>query len=264
MSSALETSALCLQSVSFSYHKKPFINDLSLAIPKESTTSIIGPNGCGKSTLFKLFGGILKAHTGTVLLDDISLSELSTNERAQKLALLSQGSKVPAMSVEDLVACGRYPYRGGKQASSSSKTDAEHVEQAMRLTGVLRHSKADMRFLSGGERQRAFIAMTLAQDTDIIILDEPTTYLDVSACHEIMELIVTLSQLHNKTIVTIIHDIDLALRYSSRVVVMQEGRIECSAPVTEARVVNTIESTFNIQVHACHIEGKVSHALFPH
>ena len=250
-----------MRDVSFSYANTPFIEHLSLEIPHARVTSIIGPNGCGKSTLSRLFCGSLSPQRGAVLLAGASVSHMIPNERARKISLLPQGVRAPAMSVEMLVACGRYPYRA--HSIRMSAQDHEHVNEAMDLAGISHFRDTDVRFLSGGERQRAFIAMTLAQDTEIIILDEPTTYLDARACHDILQLVNALNVTSGKTIVTIIHDIDLALRYSDQVFVMEEGSITCSSPTKDDNLFEAIEHAFSVSVHKNQVGGKDAYTLFP-
>lgn len=256
-----EGPAIELQNVSYSYGKRPFIESLSLSIPREGVTSIIGPNGCGKSTVLKIVDGLIEPHAGEARIDGIPTLEMGGRERARHLALLSQGSRPPAMSVEALVRCGRYPYQG--HLHQFDNEDKRCVEEAMVLAGIEKFRDKDVRYLSGGERQRAFIAMTLAQDSGIIALDEPTTYLDVQACHEIMHLVKELNQAEQKTIVMVIHDLDLALRYSDYVVVMQKGCCLCSGSKAEVLESRAIEQAFQVEVRPSSFEGRESYTLFP-
>lgn len=147
------------------------------------------------------------------------------------MAVLAQSSRVPPMTVEALVACGRHPHLawGGRLGPD----DRAAVEAAMERAGVARFRSHDLRQLSGGERQRAHVARTLAQDTDLIVLDEPTTYLDISACHDLMALVRDLNRREGKTVAMVIHDLDLALRYSDYLVVMQKGRVVDAGPTDE-------------------------------
>ena len=168
-----------------------------------AVTSIVGPNGCGKSTMVKLVDGLLRPQAGEVRVGGVPTLSLKAKARARRVAVLAQASRPPAMTVEALVACGRYPYQAHQ--GKLSREDREHVERALELAGIARFRTQELRRLSGGERQRAFIAMTLAQDTDLIVLDEPTTYLDIRACHETMELIRRLNEEAGKTIVMVIH-----------------------------------------------------------
>ncbi|MDR0515168.1 MAG: ABC transporter ATP-binding protein [Coriobacteriaceae bacterium] len=241
-----EAPAISLRGVSYSYDKGSFIEGLDLDIPRGCVTSIVGPNGCGKSTLLKLMDGLLVPREGDVLIDGKPGLAMGKKERARHLSLLVQAAKVPAMSVEALVACGRYPYQS--HLHQATRRDKEHVDEAMRLVGVDRFRHHDVRFLSGGERQRVFIAMTLAQDTGIIALDEPTTYLDVHACHEIMQLVCRLNHEAHKTILMVIHDLDLALRYSDHMVVMEKGRCICTGGVDEVFESGALTQAFQMEV----------------
>jgi len=254
--------AISMLDISYTYTKKPFITDFSLSIDRGSILSIVGPNGCGKSTLLKIMDGMITPHEGAVMIDGKPCLSMSGRQRARHLALLSQGSRPPAMSVETLVACGRYPHHSHLR-QSQTKADKELVEEAMVLDGVEDFRHHDVRRLSGGERQRAFIAMTLAQDAGIIALDEPTTYLDVHACHEIMILILELNASSGKTFVMVIHDIDLALRYSDQMVVMEKGRLLFSGSAEEAIASKAIEESFQVEICRYPSKDRIAYTLFP-
>lgn len=253
--------AIELENVSFSYGKEPFIEGLSAVFPHGAVTSIVGPNGCGKSTMIKLIDGLLRPQSGEVRVGGAPTLSMKAKERARRVAVLAQASRPPAMTVETLVACGRYPYQS--RQGRFSREDRGHVERALELAGIARFRDHELRRLSGGERQRAFIAMTLAQDTDLIVLDEPTTYLDIRACHETMQLVRTLNEDAGKTVVMVIHDLDLALRYSDRLLVMERGRATGSGAVENVLATGAIERAFGVSIkpHTA-AEGK-AYTLFP-
>lgn len=253
--------AIELRDISFSYTKKSFIESLNIPAEAGKVTSIVGPNGCGKSTILKLMDGLVVPQQGEVLIKGQDSLSMANKNRAQQVALLPQGGRPPSMSVEKLVMCGRYPHQ--KYGQQMHGEDVRQVEKAMALTGIERFRHHDVRFLSGGERQRAFIAMTLAQDTDIIVLDEPTTYLDIKACHEIMQLVCSLNEEHGKTIVMVIHDIDLALRYSDSMVVMREGSCLQTGSVTEVLDSGALEKAFEMEIELFASRGRTAYGLFP-
>lgn len=253
--------AIEVRDVSFSYGKLPFIEGLSAVFPHGAVTSVVGPNGCGKSTMIKLVDGLLRPSAGEVLVDGVPTLSMRAKERAQRVAVLAQASRPPAMTVEALVACGRYPYLSHQ--GRLSREDRDHVERALELAGIGRFRDHELRRLSGGERQRAFIAMTLAQDTDLIVLDEPTTYLDIRACHETMQLVRKLNEEANKTIVMVIHDLDLALRYSDRLLVMERGKAACAGTVGEVLKAGAIERAFGVTIHSHATEEGEAYTLYP-
>jgi iron complex transport system ATP-binding protein len=238
--------AIELRDLSFRYGKAPFIEALSARFKTGAITSIVGPNGCGKSTLVQLMDGLLHPESGAALIEGTPVLSLRPRQRAQRLAVLAQGSHLPAMTVEELVGCGRFPHQNYQ--GRLSKEDREHIENAMEETGIVRFRETDVRRLSGGERQRAFIAMTLAQGTGIILLDEPTTYLDIHACHEIMQLVRRLNRDMRKTFVMVIHDLDLALRYSDDLMVMERGKASFIGSADDPQVLIALEQAFSVTV----------------
>lgn len=241
-------SMLEYRGVDFSYQPgAPFMEGLSAVVPQGVVTSIIGPNGCGKSTLVKLASGLLRPTAGEVRLAGCSTAGLSARERARAMAVLSQMTRPAPMTVQALVECGRHPHRdfGGRPTAE----DRRLVEEALALAGVARFRDHDVRRLSGGERQRAYLAMTLAQDTPLIVLDEPTTYLDINACHDLMTLVRALNRKQGKTVAMVIHDIDLALRYSDWLVVMERGRVAACGPVASVLDSGAIQRVFSLDVY---------------
>lgn len=199
------------------------VEDLSLSVPDDLITTIIGPNGCGKSTLLRALSRLLRPERGSVVLDGELIHRLPTKEVARRLGLLHQQPAAPeGISVEDLVRRGRYPHQGFMQPPT--KRDLLAVDQALDLAGMteLRHRHVDS--LSGGQRQRAWIAMAVAQETDLLLLDEPTTFLDIAHRIEVMDLVQHLNT-SGKTVMMVLHDINEAAKTSHRLVAMKDGRI---------------------------------------
>ncbi|MFB6275887.1 MAG: ABC transporter ATP-binding protein [Halothece sp.] len=215
----LETKQLTL-----SYHKTPIINDLYLALPSQQVTALVGPNGCGKSTLLRGLARLLKPRRGTVYLDGAEILKLSTKAVAKRLGILPQSPIAPeGLTVRDLVAQGRYPYQNWLQ--QWSKQDEEMVAWALDLSGMTEFADRALDNLSGGQRQRAWIAMALAQNTEILLLDEPTTFLDLAHQIDILELLSELNETQDRTIVMVVHDLNQAARYADNMVVIQQGQI---------------------------------------
>lgn len=217
-------SPLRSEEVTIGYGENPVVHQLSIDIIPGSITTIIGPNGCGKSTLLRALARLLKPNMGSVLLDGQIIHHLPSREVAKRLGLLHQQAVPPdGISVEDLVRRGRYPHQAFMQPPS--KEDDIAVERALELTGTdeLRASQVDR--LSGGQRQRAWMAMALAQETPLLLLDEPTTYLDIAHQLQILELVQKLNREDGRTIVMVLHDINEAARASDRIIAMKDGRI---------------------------------------
>lgn len=213
---------LTFQDISFGYGERKLFEGFSLAIPEGGITAVLAPNGCGKSTLLALAEGMLKPACGAVLLSGTDTLSLSAKERARLLAMLPQVHRTPSMKVRDLVACGRYTHMG--PFGQLEKADWDKVDEAISLMGLEGLRDRNARKLSGGERQRAFLAMTVAQGARTLLLDEPTTYLDVRAALDLMQLVRRLADEQGTTIVCVTHDVDLALRFSDGVCVLGSAR----------------------------------------
>lgn len=227
------------------YSQKTVIPEMNVRIPTGRITSIIGPNGCGKSTLLKGLARIIPLQGGTILINGEDMSRLSTKQIARKMALLPQGPQAPAgLSVRELIGFGRYPYQNG--LSSLTQKDREMIDRAMKETRVENLADQSVDQLSGGQRQRAWIAMALAQDTPLILLDEPTTYLDMAHQLEILELLKTLNETEHKTIVLVIHDLNLAARFSDYLITMKDGKIYGEGNVEEIFTTRMLKDVFHL------------------
>ncbi len=216
-------SRLAAEGVTVGYGARAVIDGLDVAIPPGVITTIIGPNGCGKSTLLRTLSRLLKPTSGTVVLDGDDIGRLRTRDVAKKLGLLPQAPVAPeGLTVSDLVARGRHPHQSWLRQWSSD--DADIVRRALAMTGVADLADRPVDSLSGGQRQRVWISMTLAQGTDLLLLDEPTTYLDLAHAIDVLDLV---DDLHESgcTVVMVLHDLNLATRYSDNLVVMREGSI---------------------------------------
>ncbi|MGK0700006.1 ABC transporter ATP-binding protein [Priestia flexa] len=233
------------KSLSLSYGETMIINELDLKIPKGEITVFIGSNGCGKSTLLRSLARLLKPQTGSVLLEGSKISSLPTKEIAKQLAILPQGPVAPeGLTVLQLVKQGRYPYQNWFR--QWSKEDEEKVQKALESTGLSDLADRQVDSLSGGQRQRAWIAMTLAQDTDIILLDEPTTYLDMTHQIEILDLLFELNEKEERTIAMVLHDLNLACRYAHHIVALQDKQIYAQGKPEEVITCQLVRNVFNM------------------
>lgn len=219
-----EDVTLDARALSAAYGASVVLHDVSLLVPQRRLTVLAGPNGSGKSTLLSLLARILKPAHGAVLLDGRDITTIPTREIARRLGLLPQTPLVPeGITVYDLVSRGRYPHQGFFRQWSQS--DETAVEQALSATSLTDLAGRAVDSLSGGQRQRAFIAMTLAQETPVILLDEPTTFLDLRYQNEVMDLIGRLTGEFGRTVVAVLHDLNAAFQYADRIVFMKAGRI---------------------------------------
>lgn len=239
-------SILTFSHVATGYGSKKILGDISLDVQKGEILTLAGPNGCGKSTLLKTAARQLPLMAGEILLCGRKLDDFSQKELAKQAALLPQNRSVPSISVEQLALHGRFPYLG--LSRRPGKEDKEKVAEAMELAGVADLRHRDLRSLSGGERQKAYLAMVIAQDTDLIFLDEPTTYLDIGRQFEILELIRKLNG-EGKTIVMVLHDLAHALTYSHRMAVMEKGRLLAVQQPEELFKSGLLNHVFGVEGH---------------
>jgi len=222
------------------------LKNLTIAVEKGQIISILGPNGSGKSTLLKTLSRNLRPDKGSVYLDEHNLAQLSAKVIARKMAVLPQSPEAPKdLTVRDLVEYGRYPHQSWWQGKSQE--DDQCVDWALVQTGLLAMASRIVSTLSGGERQRVWIAMALAQKPEILLLDEPTTYLDI--CHqlEIMELLADFNHEHNITVAMVLHDINHAARYSDCVVILQHGEIFAIGSPDEVITSRTLRAVFGVE-----------------
>lgn len=239
-------SVLEAKGLGLSYGGAYVFEDLNLTLPKGEITVFIGSNGCGKSTLLRSMARLLKPQRGTVILEGSDIAGLSTKEVARKLAILPQGPAAPeGLTVLQLVKQGRYPYQSWLKQWSPEDEDA--VREALAATGMSELADRAVDSLSGGQRQRAWIAMTLAQETPVILLDEPTTYLDLTHQIEVLDLLYDMNERHRHTIVMVLHDINLACRYADHIVAIREGKVEAQGRPEEVVNAALIESVFQLK-----------------
>lgn len=236
---------LSTNNLTIAYNKNIIINNLEIVIPERKITSIIGPNGCGKSTLLKAIGRILKPERGSVYLDGIDIYTLNTKEVAKKMSILPQSPKAPSgITVGELVSYGRFPHQHGLKKLTVE--DKKIIQWAMDITKLSEYEVTLVDNLSGGQRQRVWIAMALAQQTDIILLDEPTTYLDLAYQLEILELLYSLNKEQGCTIAMVLHDLNLASRFSDYIIAIRSGKIIEYGTPDEVICEDVLKKTFNI------------------
>lgn len=240
-----QSSPIESRSLTLGYDNKRIIEDLDLRIPQGQVTVFVGSNGCGKSTLLKSFARLLKPQQGTVLLDGKAIQQQPSRQVARRLAILPQGPTAPeGLTVHQLVRQGRYPHQNWLQ--QWSEEDERKVRAALRDTDLTELAQTPVDSLSGGQRQRAWIAMTLAQDTDILLLDEPTTYLDLTHQIDILDLLFELNQREQKTIVMVLHDLNLACRYAHHIVAVHGGTVYAQGSPETVVTEKTVQDVFNL------------------
>ncbi|MEO0397720.1 MAG: ABC transporter ATP-binding protein [Cyanobacteria bacterium P01_A01_bin.137] len=238
--------ALTTRKLTLAYDGKPIIEGLDLAIPAGKITVLVGPNGCGKSTLLKGLGRLLKPKQGIVYLDSTSIFKLPTKAVAQQLGLLPQGPTAPeGLTVRELVAQGRYPYQNWLQ--QWSEEDEKEVEAALIITELQEFAERPVDSLSGGQRQRAWIAMTLAQNTQILLLDEPTTFLDLAHQIEVLDLLYDLNQREGRTIIMVLHELNQACRYGDHLIAMKDGDVYAQGKPDTVMTKTLVQDVFGLE-----------------
>ncbi|MFC5929117.1 ABC transporter ATP-binding protein [Cryobacterium melibiosiphilum] len=237
-------SRLAAQNLVLAYNHTVIVDDLTLDLPDGGFTVIIGPNACGKSTLLKALSRTLTPASGSALLDGVPITAIKSKKVARQLAMLPQSPIAPeAITVRDLVGRGRYPHQ--TLLRQWSNADAVAVNEALAATSITNLADRYVSELSGGQRQRAWIAMVLAQQTELLLLDEPTTFLDIAHQYEVLELC---SRLHaaGRTLVVVLHDLNQAARYASHLVVMKDGAVVAQGNPGEVLTAELVESVFGL------------------
>lgn len=236
---------LQVRNLTVSYGASVILNSIDLDVPKDGITTIVGPNGCGKSTLLRAAAGLLARDCGTVTLNGVDMAELKRREIARQLAVLPQTPVAPeGLTVRDLVGRGRHPHQSWLRQDSAE--DSRVVDAVMELTNVTEFANRPLERLSGGQRQRAWIAMVLAQETPLVFLDEPTTYLDLSHSVEVLSLVRRLADQEGRTVLMVLHDLNLAARYSDLLVVLQRGEVEAVGAPAEVLTESLLDRVFHL------------------
>ena len=240
--------------VSAGYHGKKVLKDISFSVSPHKMTAVLGKNGCGKSTLVSCINQQIADYTGQIRLQDRDLKEMTPVERARAVSILPQLLPAPSVTVGELVRFGRSPYLGwGKRMS---ELDEELVAQAMELTEITSMEQNLVCNLSGGERQKAYLAMILAQNTRLIVLDEPTTYMDIEYQGKLMKLLTYLKKEKKKTLLVVMHDLSLALRYADNIVLLEDGCVRFQGTAEECLSADALEKVFRVRKHMIEENGK--------
>jgi len=241
----VDTHALEVERLQVGYRERVVIESLDLVIPPNQLTAIVGPNACGKSTLLRALSRLLPPRQGRVLLDGEDVHRMPAKALARKLGLLPQSPIAPeGITVGDLVGRGRHPHQS--IWSRWSHDDDLAVAAALEATDTVELVDRPVDELSGGQRQRVWIAMALAQETDVLLLDEPTTFLDVSHQIEVLDLLTDLNQRRGTTIVMVLHDLNIAARYADHLIAMADGRLQAAGPATEVLTPETVRAVFGL------------------
>lgn len=232
--------------LSLGYGSSLVVEKLSATLPTGRISAIVGPNGCGKSTLLRGLGRLLHPRSGHVVLDGAQIAQLPPRTLAQRVGLLPQQPLTPdGVTVVDLVGRGRHPHQ--RWFRQWSHADEEAVADALAATGVANLAHRPVDELSGGQRQRVWIALALAQDTDVMLLDEPTTFLDLAHQVEVLDLLRRLNRDRGRTVILVLHDLNLACRYADHLVVMRDGAVEGSGPPADVITPESVRSVFDLR-----------------
>ena len=241
-------SRLRVSGVSVGYGDAPIVRGVSLDVPDGALTVLVGPNGSGKSTLMKAMARVLPVSSGEIRLDGRPIGAMPTREVAKQLALLPQGPIAPeGLRVRELVAQGRFPHQS--LLRQWSRGDAEAVDAAMRAADVIQFADRPLSDLSGGQRQRCWIAMVLAQETGILLLDEPTTFLDLKVQVELMRLLRRITQEEGRSLVVVLHELNVAAAFADHLVMMKEGRIRAEGSVERVFTAETLREVFGFEAN---------------
>ena len=236
---------LQVRNLKVSYGATVIVDGIDLDVPQGGVTTLIGPNGCGKSTLLRATAGLIACDHGTVTLNGVDTAKLKRREIARQLAVLPQTPVAPeGLTVRDLVSRGRHPHQSWLRQASAE--DARAVDAVMELTNIAEFADRPLERLSGGQRQRAWIAMVLAQDTPLVFLDEPTTYLDLSHSVEVLSLVRRLADQEGRTVLMVLHDLNLAARYSDQLIVMRRGEVRAVGAPTEVVTESLLSRVFDL------------------
>ncbi len=237
---------LRVENATLGYGDRPVVDRLDLALPPGRVTAVVGANACGKSTVLRAMARLLRPSVGQVLLDGHDLHRLPTREVARALGLLPQSPQAPeGLVVGDLVARGRYPHQG--MLARWTPADDLAVADALAVTGVADLVERAVDELSGGQRQRVWIAMALAQQTDVLLLDEPTTFLDVTHQVEVLDLLTDLNRRRGTTVAMVLHDLNLAARYADHLVAMRDGAVVAAGAPTEVVTEDLVRIVFDLE-----------------
>lgn len=237
--------SITTKNLNISYGNIDIVKNLNLEIPKGKITTIIGANGCGKSTILKTLGRIITPKSGNIYINGKDLYKERPTEIAKNMAILPQNPQAPSgLTVEELIAYGRFPHQKG--FGKTNKEDKDIVEWAMEVTKISEFKDRNIDDLSGGQRQRAWIAMALAQETDILLLDEPTTYLDLAHQLEILSLLDDLNKNQGRTIVMVIHELNNASRFADHMIGIKKGSIVCEGNAESVMTQANLKEIFNI------------------
>lgn len=238
--------SLSAEQLKIAYDDKIVVESLDLEVPRGKITTIIGANGCGKSTILKALGRILKPEKGLIYLNGEDIRQLNSKQIAQKMAVLPQTPQAPSgLTVGELIAYGRFPHQKG--FGKLTAEDQQIIQWALEVTKLENHENIAIDNLSGGQRQRVWIAMALAQQTDLILLDEPTTYLDLAYQLEVLELLHRLNQQQGCTIVMVLHDLNLAARFADYMIAIGAGKIIKQGCPEEVMTREVLQKTFQIE-----------------
>ncbi len=237
---------LYTENLQIAYDKRIIVDSLNIAIPKGKITALVGANGSGKSTILKTMSRLMKPTKGHVILDGKKIHQVATKQIAKELAILPQNPSAPGgLTVYELISYGRSPHQTG--FSVGNKEDRNMVDWALKMTNLEEFKDRPIENLSGGQRQRAWIAMALAQDTSILFLDEPTTFLDMTHQLDVMNILKQLNETENRTIVMVVHDLNHASRYAEHMIAIKNGQVAASGTPQEVMTCEVLEDVFNIK-----------------